>query len=386
MGSKEMKTGSIYSASDKALFDALTQHTVTQSALRQLFLKRGIIVSHDTHRDVLAKYFSRLVHDYEDFQTLARMFGSTNRRERTASFRVLSTASLSNFESAAAAVVEQISENGDSATVNRMEDGSIKIIVRYKKFHFEKNEFKQVVSKEAVISIEQDKGAIVIRGPQNGDVDDWCRSIISNVESQLPDAIQIDEISLENYNDPKVRSSFFDQLIKGISGYKKHDVTDVYVFHPKGQVEKDGDGDGDGDDVGGGGATGAIAVGSLGVHISRASLKGEGVLDSDEFVALMHRGFYISKIVWQAKNNTVDSDIYEFEAQFSEPETCTKFSYLPRGFYKYTGNQEYSKSRAQFTNEEDRELNIKIEIAARAVLLDIEKSTQLVTDNAQVKS
>jgi hypothetical protein len=31
-----MKTGTVYSASDKALFDALTQHAVTQAALRQI--------------------------------------------------------------------------------------------------------------------------------------------------------------------------------------------------------------------------------------------------------------------------------------------------------------------------------------------------------------
>ncbi|MDR3571890.1 MAG: hypothetical protein P4L81_06945, partial [Candidatus Pacebacteria bacterium] len=99
-----MKTGSIYSASDKALFEALNQPKVTRSDLRQLFMSRGIVVSHQTSREALALHFSRLMHDYNDFQLLARLFGTKARTERIASFRVISKAKMQNFETAAHAV------------------------------------------------------------------------------------------------------------------------------------------------------------------------------------------------------------------------------------------------------------------------------------------
>jgi hypothetical protein len=102
----------------------------------------------------------------------------------------------------------------------------------------------------------------------------------------------------------------------------------------------------------------------LGIHITRASLKGEGVLESAEMNSLVEKGFYISKIIWQAKDSNIDSDIYEFEAQFSEPDTCTKFSYMSRGYYAYKGHQEHSQSKTQFTTAEDRQFSKLIEAAA----------------------
>jgi hypothetical protein len=109
--------------------------------------------------------------------------------------------------------------------------------------------------------------------------------------------------------------------------------------------------------------------GELGIHISRVSFRGEGVLLSSELQGLVQRGFYISKIVWQAtKNSEIDSDLYEFEAQFSEPETCTRFSYLPRGYYAYMSPKQYAIARTQCTHDEDRQLSKTIEAAARASL------------------
>ena len=359
MGSdRKMKTGSIYSASDKALFEALNQPKVTRSDLRQLFMSRGIVVSHQTSREALALHFSRLMHDYNDFQLLARLFGTKARTERIASFRVISKAKMQNFETAAHAVIEQIKKEDDSATMSYQKDGTLQISVRYKTMHFDKSEFKQVVNKSAIITVETSGKDLVLRGPQNDKVDGWCRTLLSNVEAQVDGVLEIDEISLENEPLPSVRSKFFADLINAMSGFKRHDVTDVYVFKPKVKIkELDESEELDPKDV------------QLGVHISRASLRGEGVLQSAELQTLTQRGFYISKIIWQAtRNSEIDSDLFEFEAQFSEPETCTKFSYLPRGYYGYMGPNEYAVSRTQCTLEEDRELSKLIEAAARSAL------------------
>lgn len=357
-----MKIGSVYSASDKALFDALNQSTVTAADLRQLFLSHGIIISRTTNRTTLAAHFSRLVHDYDDFQALSKIFDTGQRRERQASFQIESKAELSDFENAAHEIAMKLNADLDAAKVTVMPDGSLKIDVRYKNFHFAKSEFKQIEIKDAVITLEKEEGMVVIRGPQNEKVDTICRDLVSIVETCVDGAIKIDEISLESFPNSTLRTKFFTDIIDNIVGYKKHDVTDVYVYKPKlkkanFQEDESNEPNEEKD----------IEV-DLGYHISRASLKGEGVLVSEEMEGLIKGGFYISKIVWQARENDLDSDIFEFEAQFTEPESCTKFLYLTRGYYKYQGHQKFSKTRTQFDPEDDKKISKLIELSARTCI------------------
>lgn len=352
-----MKMGSIYSASDKALFDAINNASVTTSDLRLLFLKHGIVISSKTPRKTLAEHYSRLIHDFNDFQSLAKLFDSGKRRERSSSFMINNGPPISEYENAAHEVVEELKKNTDSAMLIKQMDGSIKIQIRYKVYNFNKSEFKQVEVKTATITIEENSAGVLVRGPQNDKVDEVCRQLISAVSDKIDFVLKIDEISLENNTNANQRTKFFVNLIDNLPGYPKHTVTDVYVYKPKLDAASNKDDiedeplDEDPD---------------LGIHITKASLKGQGVLESKEFSSLIENPeFYISKIVWQSKPNGVDSDIYEFEAQFSEPETCTKFSYLVRGVYKYLNLEEHSKSRQHLDADDELELNKVIEASAR---------------------
>lgn len=346
----------IYSAGDKAIFDALNLPTVTNQHLRELFISRGIIVSKGTPRRGLADYYSRLAHDYQDYQTLAKLFGSPVRRERLSSLRVMSkSVELGQFEAAAHKLCEAIRAGGDVATVRVRENGSFDVVVKYQVTQFNHTEFRQVVAKEATLTIEASGPDIAISGPHNEHVDEWTRTLIADVAKESDDTLDIDEVSLEHVQDPAKRSQFFTELIKNVKGFKFRDVTDAYIYNPKLMA------DGEEED--------AEPTVDIGVHITKASLKGEGVLQSDELRNLFAKGFYLWKIVWQAVNEkALEPDLYEFEAQFSEPETCTKFSYLPRGFYKMQDDSSFNKSRTALTDGEDTSLGRRIEEAARAVV------------------
>ncbi len=212
-----------------------------------------------------------------------------------------------------------------------------------------------MVAKEAIITVEASARSIQISGPHNDNVDDWTRTLIADVEKNNVDGLEIDEVSLEHIIDPAKRSEFFIELIKGVKGFKLHDVTDAFVYKPK--LKADGDDDDAGTTI------------DLGVHITKASLKGEGVLQTEELRGLFAKGFYLWKIVWQAISESKESpDLYEFEAQFSEPETCTRFSYLPRGLYKIQEDWSFNKSRTGLAHGEDTSLGRRIEDAARAVI------------------
>ncbi|MXN76425.1 hypothetical protein GR157_16985 [Burkholderia sp. 4701] len=345
----------IYSAGDKAIFDALNLPAVTNNHLRELFISRGIIVSKSTPRRSLADYYSRLAHDFQDYQTLAKLFGSPTRRERLSSLRVISqSVEIGQFETAAHKLCETLRAGGDVATVRVRENGSFDVVVKYNVTQFNHTEFRQVVAKEATITVEASGPAIAISGPHNEHVDEWTRTLIADVGKETDDTLDIDEVSLEHVHDPAKRSQFFMELIKNVKGFKFRDVTDAYVYKPKltTDVEEED----------------LPATVDIGVHITKASLKGEGVLQSDELRILFSKGFYLWKIVWHAvSEKALEPDLYEFEAQFSEPETCTKFSYLPRGFYKMQEDSVFNKSRTGLADGEDISLGRRIEEAARAV-------------------
>ena len=228
--------------------------------------------------------------------------------------------------------------------------------------NFNKNEFRQVDEREAVISLEIEGDKLVIRSPLTDVVEDFKDMLISSLSENLDKDLEVESINMEGIKDPDKRTEFFERLIRNLDGLNYRDVTDVYIFHPKNLEDDLNDEDDDNDD--------GDKV-DLGVHITRASLKGEKVLQSEELRGLYEKGFYIWKIIWQSDDGSYDSDIYEFEAQFKDAENFTGFSYLPRGYYKYKGNSDYNTSKTGFSSMEERELSVKIEQAAQKTVTDI---------------
>jgi hypothetical protein len=140
-----------------------------------------------------------------------------------------------------------------------------------------------------------------------------------------------------------------------MDGYLVHDVKDVFVYHPK-ESQKD-----DPEDIG--------------VHISKATLKGENVLKSEELLSLYEKGFYIYRIVWVAKTESVTSHLYEFETQFSDAENCKIFSYIIKGIYKFKEDGGHVKSKKSISILKEPKLFKLIEQAAQKALLTIKEKS-----------
>ncbi|MBW3139622.1 hypothetical protein KUV56_08845 [Ferrimonas balearica] len=364
-------SGSLYSAGDKAIFDALNQSKVTKDDIKELFLRRGVITSTETKRKDLAENFSKLMHGYDDYQLLADILGSISRREKSTVVNINSAIELDDIEAAAHRLHDSISSFDASSSVSKTTEG-LEVLINYQTTNFNKSEFRQVVEKEAVIYIEESDSGFSIRSPFNDAVEKFKGKLIDLIEEEVEEELLVEEISLAHIPSPKDRTNFFVRLIDSLPSFKKHDVTDVFVFHPKETVSED-EGDSEQGD-------------QQGIHISKASLKGEGVLLSDELRSLSEKGFYIWKIIWQAKRNShVDSDIYEFEAQFSDPEEFCQFSYLVRGYYKYKGGGEFNKSRVQCSSHEEKALSKSIEKTAREIADSFDSADMEGTNNAEGK-
>lgn len=357
-----MSLGTIYSATDKSMFDALNQKTVTNGDLRELFLSRGILVSKETTRVELAKHFVRLNHDYYDYQKLATLFGGRISRDRMSSVRIVQVVAFETFESAAHELKANLEAEGATVKVTSKSDGSrIDIEVHYQAIHFNKSEFRQVVNRSSLISIENSVDGLSIHSPFTDESNGWVAALAHNAGVIGNVAITLEEIRLPLAFSLEHKSEFFRRLIKSIEGFTFSDVSDVYVWKPEKSKSKALDEDELADQE----------LGNTEIHIKKASLKGTGVLQSEELKLLSKEGFFISRIVWTSKLPTNDSDIYELEAQFSNPDECSGFSFLPRGLYKYKNPGNYNETRTGLSKDEDQRIGRLIESAARKTMKDM---------------
>lgn len=359
----------IYCVTDKALSDALNQSKITSSELSELFLGRGILISKQTKRETLARNFSRINHDYYDNQKIASYLGSSSRRERVTSKKIDNEIATNNILDAAEALKSKIESDGDLCQIYTGNE-KIYIGITYLSMDYGKSDFKQVVKKTATIEIEKNKSSLLIRRPDNEQLEKYEQTLLANIEAIVNEItptedettstkLNINEISLESIDNPVLRTQFFTTLINSLNGLILDDVTDAYVYHPKPEKIEEEEGDID-----------------TGVHVSRASLKGEGILKSEELSSLYERGFYIWKVRWRSKENLPDPDIYEFEAQFSNQYDFSGFSYAAKGVKKYKGHGEYNKNFISLSKHDENRVCNLIESAAYSVIIKINDLAQ----------
>jgi hypothetical protein len=337
-----IRTGSLYSASDKAFYDALCQHKMGKPALQDLLWKRGIVTSNKTEKEDIARYFSRLEHDYFDHKLISEKVSTGSNREKQTTHFLNAVIGLEDLESIAKELVNDRKEidNSISFVVTKQ---SVHIEVSYSYYDHNRPEFKQVVTKNGVLSIEISEEGINIRSPDNEYISDITQSVLLRIEEKSGSDFEVDTISLYGINDVEKRIEFFDKLISNMDNMQLHDVSDVAIYNP---------------DTG--------AQDQLGVHVKRASLNGEGVLKSGELKQFYKKGFFVYRLSWSTvEKGNAKSDIYHFKAQFNDPEDCRKFSYLVQGFKVRLVNGEYRKDATAFNRSEEIRMMKKLEKSAR---------------------
>ncbi|MGO2308900.1 MAG: hypothetical protein ACTJGW_03285 [Vibrio casei] len=309
-----MSNGNLNAATDKAIFDAMNQSRVTKGDISELFFQRGVIVSSSTDKETLAKEFSSFFHSHADYDRLASILGVNNRKERLTTFGVETSLKAVDVENSVKKIKDKLNEEGASVKHVVLKDGQkIELRVTYQVLNLSKNDFQQVSVRDAVISIEDTDDGLNIRYPQNSKVQEFSDIIIDVLESKDKDLDRM-EINLTSLEEPESRSKFFGLLIEKMEGYTLKDVTDAFVFNPNSSSDTENERE---------------------VHIKSASLKGRGVNLSSELTNLHTKGFYTWKVIWKAvKTNSESSDLYVFEAQFTNAEECKDFSYMVKGSHK----------------------------------------------------
>lgn len=364
-----MKIGSLYYASDKAMFDALTQRKVTVAHLRELFLSRGIIISPDTEKEELAKQFSSFFHDYADFQKLSILIGAHSARERTTNIDLKASLDKEQLLNSLQSTKELLEDQHQDGVEFWVQGDAIMCTVSYTKTDYGQSEFRQVIQKEAHIKFEPTSSGWKVTGPMNDKFKVVSAALQSQIETLTDEKVEIVDISLAAYPDSGLRSQFFRKLIHALPKMRVVDVIDVATYNPVKDVEdilEEDDDFLDGDEP-------KVKESKAITRITKAQLRGQGVLESEQLLGLEDNGFYIWKILWHAVDeNQIDSDMYILESQFGKQADCSDFSYIVKGVMRYQSAGEYG-GRVKANPVDEERIKKLIVRAAESTLSSLTK-------------
>lgn len=350
---KKRKFGpALYYASDKNVFEALMQkQKVDTATLATLFRNRNTIVSKATDREVLAEYFSSLTHDFYDHKIISEKIGTAPRRERSTSVDLKGDIDTVSIKNTLDELRQEINDSGDNATISRDGD-NFSILIQYSRPDYKKSEFAQLVTKDAVIEFKKTGEGYNILSPQNDFANEIRDELVLNIRKKNPTPVEKFVITLFDKPTPKVRTKFFIDLVDGLEGFTKRDVSDVYVYKPKTSVD-DRDDLADEDDE---------------THIEKVLLRGNGVNRSAILNDLVNSdSYFIIKICWTTKRIFGNGDAFKLEASFADPKDCHKFSVLVKSVYPNVDGK-FPRTRALLKHEIE-ELSQAIQTSAKKIML-----------------
>ncbi|NDL70838.1 hypothetical protein [Vreelandella alkaliphila] len=352
---KKLFGPSIYYASDKNIFEALTQHKVDSKTIYNLFESRNIIVSKNSDRDELAAYFARLNHDYFDHRDISEKLGVVPRRERVTSMDIVGEIPFEAVQQAIESLKSDMREVGDIVQISRNDD-NIKVNIQYSHINYKLSEFSQVKVRDGEIEFVKTENGYLIRNTQNEFINNARDTIISNIEKSQESEIEKETVSLFEITSHQLRNKFFYNLITKNTGYPKVDVTDVYVYKakPEDNIESE-----------------SIEQDTSDAHIERVLLRGNDVTRSELLNELVDEDtYYIIKAGWHMRDSLSSGNVYAVEAVFSDPKECTGFSFLLRGVYPYEEGI-VSKKRRSPTSSEINKISLAIENKSRELVKEL---------------
>jgi hypothetical protein len=349
---------SLYFASDKVIFDAINHNQVNTDLIRELLFERGIITSPKTTKYELAQYFSRLTTDYFDHLNIGNKLGKVAKRERITYAEISEPVTKQEILDALSSVKSTLEAKGNRVTLEVSGD---RLLARleYEHIDYTEVEFRQVQPRDAIIEFLKDgSGQYVARSTQNAFTDIAVDQVFSAINSGRENPVKQNRISLEGYADPRLRTKFFQTLIKSLEHHNFVTVTEAFCYKPRIKASVDDDEkEKELEDQ---------------PNVVRVTLKGTGVTKSFVIDELYDKGYYIVKVVWRVKpTSSMDADLFELEAQFGEPDSCTEFSYQARTALIFEDGKVTDKKRTPKTDEQDNLFRL-IEAAAKIALTTLE--------------
>jgi len=336
---KRIHGPSLYYATDKNVFDALNQHKVDTPTVMKLFQRRNIIVSKKTPREDLAKYFARLTHDYYDHKDIAARLGIAPRRERITSMDVAGVGEIEKLQASVEQLKQELESAGDVIQVSRNGD-SLTMHVQYSTVDYNLNEFAQVQVRDGAVEFVKSPEGYIVRNTQNDYLNGVRETLLGKIEKATDTPLTKVVVSLFDVPSPKLRSKFFHELVNSLPGYVRDDVTEVYVYKAKPDIDDD--------------EVDSSIASDPDTHVERVFLRGNGVTRSELLNELLdEEDYYITKIGWTATETMGVGNVYDIEAVFADPKDCTGFSFILSGVFPFEEGKVSGRRRAPLAAEID---------------------------------
>ena len=314
---------SLYYFNDKAIYDGLSQKSVTKDVLNKFLLNRNTFMSPSDEKTVKANYLSRFLFDYNSKIELANSFDRNSKsvRVKTRSISIEDKSSLKS-KNLMQIVSDELTSEKDSflkenreikIQVNRKSKNTCEVTVEYKDFDVSKVEIKQVETRTLTASITTDGNeSINIRVPE----DNVIENFINRFSHKMLDVVKnssVEEIDLKSFSDQTYISKFFLSLIESLNGFTLDDVINVGVDTELSKIDtkeeldettleesktsKENEEDFLEDEI----SEAQTAVQStLRDRISSAKFEGNSLVESDILSNLLQDIYYISSITWLA--------------------------------------------------------------------------------------
>jgi len=345
---------SLYFASDKVIFDSINQRAVNVELIRELLQERGIFVSSKTSKDELAKYFSRLTADYFDHKSIAAKLGRIAKKERFTSFDIEDPLEKDEVLDAIKEIKKELDERGEPLNIDASDANKIVVDIAYEHIDYTKAELRQVQPRDATIEFIKDAdGKYSVRNTHNSFTDAVVEKICKSLGDTKGKPLARASVNLQSHPEPNKRTEFFEFLIKNVTAHELVTVTEAFCYKPLKNKRAQDEDDEDEKEL----EDSPLVV--------RVGLRGRAVTKSLVIGDLYKDGYYIVKVIWHVKpKSSLDSDIYELEAQFSEPDNCTGFSYQTKRVLIFEEGKVTDKTR-QPKMAEEASLSELIETAAK---------------------
>lgn len=341
---------SLYYATDKNVFDALNEHKVDNKTVMGLFHGRNIIVGKKNTREELAKYFSRLTHDYYDHKAIADRLGIVARRERITSMDLVTDDDPDEIKLAILDYIKELEASGDVVQLTRDGD-SLMLNIQYTTVDYKKNEFSQVQVRDGTIEFVKTSSGYIVRNTENEHIKDARDTLFGKIEKVTEKTLEKIEVSLSDIPSHQLRSKFFHELMLNLPGFTFKDATSVYAYKAKPEIDEDEEDVIDED-----------------THVERVALRGNGLSRSEILNELLEeKDFYIIKTTWKTKEDLGMGHVYEIEATFSDPKDCIGFSFILINVYT-NENGTISNNRRNPTKDEITSISHAVEAKSRELV------------------
>lgn len=349
-----MKKGTVESSiyfTQREIYDALmsSKKVMSISLLMELAKDRGILISSEDTREEIIEYLSYFVYDYYDLNTLIDHITPAHKKEKSKVTQLNTVVDTNDIQKASKDITNNQNDKTIINVVKDIENPNKTIVnISWEEIDYGKNRLRQKIRRESSVEIIEKNGLTTISKDSNDTVDKIMETMFQKVSETKDLIIKEEKINLYGLTF-QVKTQYFTDLINSVEDCKLVDVIKV-------SVNKEDEFDTEEDILN---------------MITKASFRGVGLLNTEEYQKLKDTGYFITSIIWQSEETKKDGDKIEFEATLSISKKSEELTFAPKGIFRSQGKGEYTKTKRPLKEEEIIKYTKKLEELSFKIYKDI---------------